>query len=154
MGARSLCTMNCTPTSPNWPLLRPRDTPSIHLCHPYIRKLQILLRLVKKKAREIHCQFICITPTIESSVSFIGSQYGRFISISECKFCRKSRIWMGKPIFDWGKLWLADPEAMQNIREGVQVRNCMRLIMRCAGLGGTSLPQSTVLPRRAQIMPV
>ena len=49
-------------------------------------------------------------------------------------------ILLKKQDIDGGNPYLTEENSgltlvVQNIREGVQVRNCMRLIMRCAGLG-------------------
>ena len=100
-------------------------------CGPYTHPPRLIgLCYAVRKAGVICRQSICVF--LRKFPLFIDSQYGRFVSFSE-----KLRNEDGTSSHIRENLTLG----MQNIRVCVQVRNCMRPIMRCAGLRG-SLPAS------------
>ena len=109
-------------------------------CGPYTHPPRLIgLCYAVRKAGVICRQSICVF--LRKFPLFIDSQYGRFVSFSE-----KLRNEDGTSSHFRENLTLG----MQNIRVCVQVRNCMRPIMRCAGLRGKPpLRPSTVFPGRA-----
>ena len=106
-GARSLCS---SPTSPNWALLR-----------------------LVRKAREIPRQFISCQPckkvcTFEWFHLVVPNMADSSPNLNKnLPRNYEAHIWLRKTLA--GLTLVA-----QNIREGVQVGNCMRSIMRCVGL--------------------
>ena len=102
-------------------------------CGPYTHPPRLIgLCYAVRKAGVICRQSISVF--LRKFPLFIDSQYGRF-GFGFVSFSEKLRNEDGTSSHIRENLTLG----MQNIREGVQVRNCMRPIMRCAGLGG-SLP--------------
>ena len=157
----AMANFRSSPTSPNWPLLRllrkarARDTPIILLFSVLLESLHIWMVSNIAESSLWNLNMENLPRNYEAHV-YLKSEYGKFPKKLWNPYLSRIWIWkicqeIMKPIFGWGKLWPWCRWEYSGRRPSRKLYEADNEVCR---IEGASLPPSTVLPPRAQIMPV